>query len=118
MKHSRSQDQSQNRNDRLHTSTNPGAGVDRATPTRHALGLWPKCRRTHARDVAAARAEENDRARWRCIQPHRRGDRISQRGWMDMTNKLGDGPVQPEYVEQMRAVTRVIDQFFNGPLKG
>lgn len=35
-----------------------------------------------------------------------------------MTDKLGDGPVQPEYVERMRAVTRVIDQFFNGPLKG
>jgi hypothetical protein len=31
---------------------------------------------------------------------------------------LGDGPVQPEYVSQMKDVARAIDAMFNGPLDG
>jgi hypothetical protein len=29
--------------------------------------------------------------------------------------ELGDGPVQSEYVEQMTALSRAIDDLFNGP---
>jgi hypothetical protein len=32
-----------------------------------------------------------------------------------MTDRLGDGPVEAEYAEQMRALARLIDDFFNGP---
>lgn len=31
---------------------------------------------------------------------------------------LGDGPIQSEYVEQMKAVARALDEMFNGKLKG
>lgn len=31
---------------------------------------------------------------------------------------LGDGPVQPEYHEQMKRLARLVDEFFNGDLRG
>jgi hypothetical protein len=35
-----------------------------------------------------------------------------------MTERLGDAPIQPEYIEQMNAVAQTLDQFFNGEAKG
>ena len=32
--------------------------------------------------------------------------------------RLGDAPIENEYVEQMNAIARVLDQGFNGDLKG
>jgi hypothetical protein len=31
---------------------------------------------------------------------------------------LGDAPVERQYVEQMTAVIQVVDELFNGPLRG
>lgn len=31
---------------------------------------------------------------------------------------LGDGPIQSEYAEQMKAIARALDETFNGKLKG
>lgn len=31
---------------------------------------------------------------------------------------LGDGPIQPEYAEQMQEMARALDQFFNGNKRG
>ena len=31
-----------------------------------------------------------------------------------MTQGLGDGPIEERYVEQMKAVSRGLDEFFNG----
>jgi hypothetical protein len=35
-----------------------------------------------------------------------------------MTERLGDAPIEPEYVEKMNALAHVLDEFFNGTLKG
>jgi hypothetical protein len=35
-----------------------------------------------------------------------------------MAERLGDAPIQPEYIEQMNAVAHVLDSFFNGEAKG
>jgi hypothetical protein len=33
-------------------------------------------------------------------------------------NKLGDAPIEPEYIEKMNAIARGLDEIFNGRLKG
>ena len=35
-----------------------------------------------------------------------------------MTHDLGDAPIQDEYVAKMNGVARVLDEVFNGNLKG
>jgi hypothetical protein len=35
-----------------------------------------------------------------------------------MSNELGDGPIQPEYIAKMNALARGIDEIFNGDAKG
>jgi hypothetical protein len=35
-----------------------------------------------------------------------------------MSNKLGDGPIEPRYIEHMNAIAQVLDETFNGHLKG
>ena len=35
-----------------------------------------------------------------------------------MTHSLGDAPIEPEYIEQMKAIAKVFDETFNGPAKG
>jgi hypothetical protein len=35
-----------------------------------------------------------------------------------MTERLGDAPIEPEYIEQMTAVVQTLDQFFNGDKRG
>ena len=35
-----------------------------------------------------------------------------------MSQRLGDAPIQPEYVEKMLAVAHVLDELFNGEAKG
>jgi hypothetical protein len=35
-----------------------------------------------------------------------------------MTERLGDAPIQPEYIEQMNAVAAALDHLFNGDAKG
>lgn len=37
---------------------------------------------------------------------------------MSKSNRLGDGPIQPEYIAQMQAIARNLDSVFNGSLKG
>jgi len=32
--------------------------------------------------------------------------------------QLGDGPIEPEYVENMKAIAQVLNETFNGELKG
>jgi hypothetical protein len=34
------------------------------------------------------------------------------------THTLGDAPIEPEYIEQMRAMGRSIDEVFNGKKRG
>lgn len=34
------------------------------------------------------------------------------------TNRLGDAPIQQEYVQQMNALVAAIDELFNGETKG
>jgi hypothetical protein len=33
-------------------------------------------------------------------------------------HKLGDAPIEPQYVEHMKAIAQVLDETFNGKLKG
>jgi len=33
-------------------------------------------------------------------------------------HRLGDAPIEPQYIEKMNALARAIDQLFNGDLKG
>lgn len=35
-----------------------------------------------------------------------------------MTNTLGDGPIEPQYIEKMRDLANILDDFFNGDLRG
>lgn len=35
-----------------------------------------------------------------------------------MTKRLGDAPIQPEYIQQMQAIASVLDETFNGDAKG
>lgn len=35
-----------------------------------------------------------------------------------MVERLGDAPIEPEYIEQMNALARGIDEIFNGKAKG
>jgi hypothetical protein len=35
-----------------------------------------------------------------------------------MAERLGDAPIDPEYREQMNALARVLDEYFNGEAKG
>lgn len=35
-----------------------------------------------------------------------------------MSNQLGDGPVQPEYLAEMTATVKALDTLFNGGAKG
>ncbi len=35
-----------------------------------------------------------------------------------MTQQLGDGPIQHEYVKKMRAIARALDEVFNGDKRG
>ena len=35
-----------------------------------------------------------------------------------MTNRIGDAPIEPEYIEKMNALAHVLDTLFNGELKG
>lgn len=34
---------------------------------------------------------------------------------MNNEKRLGDGPIEQQYFEQMKALARTIDEFFNGP---
>jgi len=33
-------------------------------------------------------------------------------------HRLGDAPIEPQYIEKMNALARAIDELFNGDLKG
>jgi hypothetical protein len=35
-----------------------------------------------------------------------------------MTDRLGDAPIEPAYIEKMNAVARALDELFNGEAKG
>ena len=35
-----------------------------------------------------------------------------------MTERLGDAPIQAEYIEEMNAIATVLNETFNGKLKG
>lgn len=35
-----------------------------------------------------------------------------------MTDRLGDAPIEPQYIEKMNALARAIDELFNGEAKG
>ena len=35
-----------------------------------------------------------------------------------MTERLGDAPIEPDYIEKMNALAHVLDELFNGDLKG
>ncbi len=35
-----------------------------------------------------------------------------------MSERLGDAPIEPQFVEKMNALARGIDEIFNGELKG
>jgi hypothetical protein len=35
-----------------------------------------------------------------------------------MTERLGDGPIQQEYIEKMNAIAHVLDETFNGEKRG
>jgi len=35
-----------------------------------------------------------------------------------MTERLGDAPIEPQYIEKMNALARAIDELFNGDLRG
>jgi hypothetical protein len=35
-----------------------------------------------------------------------------------MIERLGDAPIEPAYIEQMNRIARVLDEAFNGNLKG
>jgi hypothetical protein len=35
-----------------------------------------------------------------------------------MTERLGDAPIEPDYIEQMNALAQAIDRLFNGDAKG
>jgi hypothetical protein len=35
-----------------------------------------------------------------------------------MSEKLGDGPIEPQYIEKMNDVARALDQIFNGDARG
>lgn len=35
-----------------------------------------------------------------------------------MNNTIGDGPIEPEFVEKMGALARALDELFNGDLRG
>ena len=35
-----------------------------------------------------------------------------------MTQRLGDAPIEPEFIEKMNALAHALDNFFNGDLKG
>jgi hypothetical protein len=37
---------------------------------------------------------------------------------MTSKHQLGDAPIEPKYMEQMRAIAQVLDETFNGGLKG
>jgi hypothetical protein len=35
-----------------------------------------------------------------------------------MTDRLGDAPIEPEYIKRMNAIARILDEAFNGEAKG
>ena len=35
-----------------------------------------------------------------------------------MTSPLGDAPIEPKYIEKMNALAHMLDELFNGELKG
>jgi hypothetical protein len=35
-----------------------------------------------------------------------------------MTERLGDAPIEPKYIEQMNAIAQALDRFFNGDKTG
>ena len=35
-----------------------------------------------------------------------------------MTERLGDAPIEPEFIEKMNALAHAVDELFNGELKG
>ena len=35
-----------------------------------------------------------------------------------MTERLGDAPIEPDYIEKMNALAHALDELFNGDLKG
>lgn len=35
-----------------------------------------------------------------------------------MTERLGDAPIEPKYIEQMNSLARALDEMFNGEVKG
>lgn len=35
-----------------------------------------------------------------------------------MTESYGDGPIEPEYADKMRAMAQALDELFNGDAKG
>jgi len=45
-----------------------------------------------------------------------RGERVM--GEAKRRFELGDAPIEPQYVESMRAIASVLDETFNGGLKG
>jgi hypothetical protein len=53
-----------------------------------------------------------------------RRDMLAAKRWNDQfyrqkpEHRLGDAPVEADYVEQMTAVMGAVDELFNGPLKG
>jgi hypothetical protein len=44
--------------------------------------------------------------------------RVSTGNEDEMTERLGDAPIQEEYRERMNIVARALDEVFNGELKG
>jgi hypothetical protein len=36
----------------------------------------------------------------------------------DKPERLGDAPIEAEYIEKMNAVAQALDELFNGPVKG
>ena len=45
---------------------------------------------------------------------------MSKKPWRDLPpdKRLGDAPIEPEYVEKMNNIARALDVMFNGDLKG
>ena len=35
-----------------------------------------------------------------------------------MTERLGDAPIEPDYIDKMNALAHTLDELFNGDLKG
>jgi hypothetical protein len=53
------------------------------------------------------------------IGPHNAATlRINKPGREIMADRLGDGPIEPAYIEKMNRFAELLDELFNGPAKG